>query len=78
MKTIKEWLEGLDEPERSQALTNLNLHYVNIERESADRALLVSFCWSDSSEGVKYWSEIFEKYKIRATHDNQRSNGNIK
>ncbi len=57
-KTVREWLETLNEPERSQALKNTVKSRLNdLEYSTAD-ALNRAFTWSDSPEENSYWSTI--------------------
>lgn len=67
MKTVKEWLEGLEEPYRSQAFENveeLNVHPGGVlfaREESLSSALIGAFDWGKSPQGHKYWENIYEK-----------------
>lgn len=67
-KTIKEWLEGLEEPYRGQALENLRISdekdgiiTSDCILESVTDAVLKAFIWEDSNEGYRYWCDLFEK-----------------
>lgn len=67
MKTIKEWLEELPEPYRTQAIDNMNqaterhgLRVDLIEEESLSKALCGAFSWALSKEGASYWSYLYE------------------
>lgn len=55
MKTIKQWLEELPEPYRTQALENLK----SDKYDSIEKALLNAFDWWNSPEGWNYWSEFY-------------------
>jgi hypothetical protein len=57
MKTVKEWLETLDEPYRSQALENLLPEYASILEYSVNEALLGAFTWVNSPQGYEYWAD---------------------
>lgn len=64
MKTIKEWLEELPEPYRSEAIENMESE---VDRYTGDRienclrgALFGAFIWVDSPQGTVYWAEIFD------------------
>lgn len=64
MKTMREHLEGLPEPYRSQALANMEL----MAPEDAGKAypslivaLNYAFWWSSSSEGYDYWFALYEQ-----------------
>lgn len=58
MKTVKQWLEELDEPYRTQALENLNERTGNGKAESQAEALLGAFNWGDTLQGHKYWIKL--------------------
>ena len=60
MKTIKEVLETLEEPYRSQSLENLDLeHHVNKSWERSEKlqseAIVFAFDWCETKEGYEYW-----------------------
>lgn len=59
MKTIKEWLETLEEPYRSQAIKNTEESLLPIERESLDDAIIKAFTWSDTEEGFNHWNALY-------------------
>lgn len=61
MKTIKEWLETLDEPERTQALANVDPRMENAMAIEPCVALFHAFSWGRTPEGVDYWKGIYEK-----------------
>ncbi len=65
MKTIREWLEELPEPYRTQAINNYDLlgpYPPFIESpydiETLWSAVLNAFDWSESKEGNHYWDEF--------------------
>ena len=60
-KTVKEWLETLDEPYRSQALENLNPQYADILENDLIDALSGAFDWGDSPEDFEYWEDIGDR-----------------
>lgn len=58
-KTVTEWLDTLEEPVRTQALTN----FVEFKREdklkdNLTEAISAAFPWSLSDQGFRYWSDI--------------------
>ena len=60
-KTIKEWLEDLPDPIRSEALANLD----NYEPYMGDKTTEIlsiaiggAFCWSDTPQREQYWINI--------------------
>ncbi len=64
MKTIKEWLEELPEPYRSESIENME---AEVDRYTGDRmdsnlksALFCAFIWVDSPQGTGYWANIFD------------------
>lgn len=63
MKTIREWLEELPEPYRSQALENaMKYNPTDIDKtpiyQTLTCALRESFIWGQTEQGYKYWSDI--------------------
>jgi hypothetical protein len=60
MKTIKEYLEELPEPWRSQALENCDPDNMQKDRCTSQRSALMSaFIWSKSPEGKRYWNDFY-------------------
>ena len=57
-KTIKEWLNTLDEPYKSKALKQTNEDILNLYCDSLLNSLYQMFDWSYSVEGVEYWSDL--------------------
>lgn len=60
MKTIKEWLEELPEPYRTQSINNTPKKVLEVYKQSLEKALLASFVWKNSKEGHGYWVFVFE------------------
>ena len=69
MKTIKEWLEELPEPYRTQAIENhqnkkcnfdLRFGLEETEPTSLKDCLLDAFSWADTKQGGKYWQSLYE------------------
>jgi hypothetical protein len=60
-KTIKEWLNLLPEPYKTQSLTNLNPDKGDIVKYHMEDALVGAFTWETSLEGSSYWVEITDK-----------------
>lgn len=58
MKTVKEWLETLDEPYRSQALENLDEEYGDMIEPNLAEALWGAFVWDDTPQGNDYWRDF--------------------
>ncbi len=65
-KTIREWLNELPEPYRTQALANEN-NDIKIEGTFNDlvdkqsEAVLWGFEWGVSPEGDNYWNAVHDK-----------------
>lgn len=55
MKTIKQWLEELPEPYRTQALENYERKQMS---HSLSLALASAFHWHYTPEGWNYWFEL--------------------
>lgn len=58
MKTIKEWLESLPEPHRTQALANAS-DSLTTTTPSLTSAIAGGFAWAYSPEGYEYWDDFF-------------------
>lgn len=63
MKTIREWLEELPEPYRTQALENASWKRLNRNVALQYIALSRAFSWALSTQGDKYWRDLYEKFK---------------
>lgn len=57
-KTIKEWLEMMKEPYKSQALINLSPSQIDRTVGSISVALYIGFTWRETPEGHDYWMGI--------------------
>ena len=57
-KTIKEWLNTLKEPYKSKAIQQINKDILELQCNSITDALLKMFDWSESEEGLEYWSDL--------------------
>lgn len=64
MKTIREYLEMLNEPERSEAIENTKKD-INDESysNSTNECLLGAFIWEETKQGNSYWYNIYNKLK---------------
>jgi hypothetical protein len=58
MKTIRNWLDQLKEPERTNALSNMRPAGMNEKECSMIDALNLAFCWGSSPQGLRYWAKI--------------------
>lgn len=61
MKTIKEWLEELPEPYRTQALENSDIIHNNNKSDSLPSALDMAFNWPQTNQGWEYWHKLFSE-----------------
>lgn len=57
-KTIREWLETLPEPYRSDALGNAPKSVLHITYRCLDHAISGAFLWSRTPQGYCYWESI--------------------
>ena len=57
-KTIKQWLNTLDEPYKSKALKQTNEDILNLYCNSLLNSLYQMFDWESSEEGLEYWSDL--------------------
>jgi hypothetical protein len=60
-KTIKEWLNLLPEPYKTQSLNNLNPEKGDIIKYHLEDAVVGAFKWDDSVEGTQYWIKITDQ-----------------
>lgn len=60
MKTIREWLEELPEPYRTQAINNTEKNRLLTHDVSLREAITVAFFWGNSPEGHEYWAEFYK------------------
>lgn len=58
-KTIKEWLNTLDEPYKSKALRQTNKDILELQCNSITNALLKMFEWESSKEGDLFWDNLY-------------------
>jgi hypothetical protein len=60
---VESYLSELNEPYRSQALANIDVHYMescDTEIDSLEEALEWAFDWGETEEGFDYWSNLFD------------------
>jgi hypothetical protein len=63
MKTIKQHLESISDPElREAALRNMNCDEEDI-REDVVASMFSAFIWADAKEGHNFWSAIVDFYE---------------
>lgn len=65
MKTIREWLEELPEPYRSEALKNADKDKLDAMEDLLSHAIAEAFDWEDSPQGFDYWNN---QYLINYKH----------
>ena len=63
MKTVKEWLDELPEPYRTQALEQTSNCRLKDTEDTMYSTLMGMFVWSESHEGNEYWRQLSEVYK---------------
>ena len=57
-KTIKQWLNTLNEPYKTKALQQTNKDRLKEKVDSLIIALYKMFVWEDSVEGDEYWRDL--------------------
>lgn len=57
-KTVKEWLELLDEPYRTKALERCNKNCLHYKESNMYLAIAGAFMWEDTEEGFEYWRMV--------------------
>ena len=62
MKTIREFLEELPEPYRSQALENCKNG--DLASHSLSRAIEDAFVWKNTPQGDRYWNRVCCKIEL--------------
>ena len=67
MKKIKEWLEELPEPYRSEAIKNTQARMLDHipEAHTLGEVLDVAFAWYNTPQGQKYWSNLRNSYETK-------------
>lgn len=71
MKTIREWLEELPEPYRTQALENFDIEGIdNILVSTLADAINKGFIWFTTPQGEPYWFNIHRKIYKNESLDN--------
>lgn len=63
MKTIREYLNELLEPYRTQALANTNEMKLNCYAIGLEQAVKTAFVWIESHEGHDYWQDLHDGIK---------------
>ena len=58
-KTIKDWLNTLDEPYKSKAIQQTNKDILELQCNSITDALLKMFEWESSEEGDLFWDNLY-------------------
>jgi len=57
-KTVKDWLNTLNEPYKTKALNNIQEKVTNVQVISVSKALKQAFDWDNSLEGWEYWNDL--------------------
>ena len=57
-KTIKQWLNTLNEPYKTKAIQQTNEDRLKEKADSLIIALYKMFVWEDSVEGDEYWRDL--------------------
>ncbi len=60
-KTVRDHLEDLPEPYRTQALQNMWWEDADSKYQDKRKALYQAFNWSNTDQGYNYWREIYDR-----------------
>ena len=61
MKTIREWLEELEEPYRSEAIANTPINVLKYTGCTIlSNALIKAFEWGETKHSFDYWNDLHE------------------
>lgn len=69
MKTIRNWLDQLKEPERTEALSNMCPSGMTEKEDCLGDALFAAFTWGNTTQGNEYWSEIQRAIRSETYYD---------
>ena len=69
-KTIKEWLETLPEPYRTEALENTMYKRLTFMRENLHESILSAFEWLHTTQGHAYWWGICDRAEAGEFNNN--------
>ena len=64
MKTIREWLNELEEPYRTHALENTTDKRLDADVSSKKFAIIGAFNWKSTEskgQGIDYWSKVYNE-----------------
>lgn len=80
MKTVKEWLEELPEPQSGLALKNTSKAKLKLPRKSLLEALMSAFNFTASEQGYDYWEQVVDgvvenEYEQVITHEFPQGGG---
>ncbi len=70
MKTIKEHLESLHEPYRTQALENLSKSNADKKSKTKSDALGSAFIWQLTNQGHNYWGSLHSQLQALEAQEN--------
>ena len=62
-KTIRQWLEEIPEPYRTQAIENAHDCSLGYITETSRDGLFAAFTWQGSPQGHDYWIDFAESLK---------------
>lgn len=63
-KTVKQWLDTLKEPYKTEAFNNTLKGTLNRTAYSLHSALMMSFVFHSSREGNDYWWEVLKTLSL--------------
>ena len=65
MENIKDYLNTMEEPEKSLALKNTHPNIALSHCSSVHFAIGGAFLWNQTDEGTEYWQIISNKYSLK-------------
>lgn len=74
MKKISEWLKELPSPIREKAQANFRNQKGTDEKVSELSYAIFAFNWSNTPQKWKYWSKIYDEYKIESFDNYDEAN----
>ncbi len=78
-KTVKEYLQMLNSPEREQALNNLRSDRGEEVVPDLSSAIDRAFGWGSTPQGREYWRQIYDSVKHKTYEFNsQDSNSDVR
>ena len=68
-KTIRNWLDTLHEPERTEALSNMRPSGITEKKDCQSEAIAFAFNWSNTPQSFEYWDDICSRINNGTYYD---------